>query len=162
MELTIFEGLRCSFSSWRTNSELWAWDQQQRQRQKQQQQQQQIGTLEGAQGVDLPPKIVSKKEAMSTFVGTTQASSASAGEIAAPARKGSVTATHAESNGVSNGSQVLADGYPADLEIPIRYIKGMEYDMAEARRRWIATLEVRMLGVSVKVPNGRKNAATSA
>lgn len=37
----------------------------------------------------------------------------------------------------------LADGYPADLEIPIRYIKGMGGDMQEARRRWIESLKWR-------------------
>ena len=34
------------------------------------------------------------------------------------------------------------DGYPLVMEIPNRYIKGMEGDRVEARRRWIATLKV--------------------
>lgn len=47
---------------------------------------------------------------------------------------------------VTNGSTTAAlapDGYPVDMEIPIRYIKGMEGDRVEARRRWIATLKVK-------------------
>eukprot|EP01084_Bolivina_argentea_P244389 409405_1 len=43
----------------------------------------------------------------------------------------------------NNGGEMLDDGYPKDLEIPIRYIKGMEGDEEEARRRWITTLEWR-------------------
>lgn len=39
---------------------------------------------------------------------------------------------------------VLEDGYPADLEIPVRYVKGMDGDMVEARRRWIESLKVRV------------------
>lgn len=35
------------------------------------------------------------------------------------------------------------DGYPLVMEIPNRYIKGMEGDKVEARRRWIATLKWR-------------------
>lgn len=50
----------------------------------------------------------------------------------------------AATNGSSSGSSELAeDGYPKDMEIPIRYVKGMEGDVVEARRRWIATLKVR-------------------
>lgn len=45
---------------------------------------------------------------------------------------------------------MLDDGYPADLSIPIRYIKGMGGDMAEARRRWVETLKWRE---SYKVDN---------
>lgn len=37
------------------------------------------------------------------------------------------------------------DGYPLVMEIPNRYIKGMEGDKVEARRRWIATLKVSRL-----------------
>jgi hypothetical protein len=36
----------------------------------------------------------------------------------------------------------LEDGYPADLQLPIRYVKGMGGDLVEARRRWIDTLKV--------------------
>lgn len=39
------------------------------------------------------------------------------------------------------------DGYPLVMEIPNRYIKGMEGDRVEARRRWIATLKVSRLVV---------------
>ena len=78
---------------------------------------------------------------MATFVDAGQASGA---EAAAPGLRGSMTATHVDSNKESNGnaSPILEDGYPKDLEIPIRYVKGMEGDMEEARRRWIATLKV--------------------
>mmetsp|Transcript_3110 Transcript_3110/g.4769 ORF Transcript_3110/g.4769 Transcript_3110/m.4769 type:complete len:271 (-) Transcript_3110:68-880(-) len=48
------------------------------------------------------------------------------------------------------GDEILEDGYPANLEIPIRYIKGMDYDMTEARRRWIESLKWRE---SYKVDN---------
>lgn len=41
------------------------------------------------------------------------------------------------------GEALADDGYPAVMEIPNRYIKGMEGDKVEARRRWIATLKVR-------------------
>lgn len=40
-------------------------------------------------------------------------------------------------------STILEDGYPANLEIPIRYIKGMGGDMVEARRRWVESLKWR-------------------
>lgn len=40
------------------------------------------------------------------------------------------------------GAALAEDGYPLVMEIPNRYIKGMEGDRVEARRRWIATLKV--------------------
>jgi hypothetical protein len=43
---------------------------------------------------------------------------------------------------------VLDDGYPADLRLPIRYVKGMGGDLAEARRRWIDTLKVGALSMA--------------
>lgn len=48
----------------------------------------------------------------------------------------------AAGNGEVRG-EVAEDGYPQDLDIPVRYVKGMGGDMVEARRRWIASLEVR-------------------
>ncbi|CAM9691831.1 unnamed protein product [Chrysoparadoxa australica] len=39
--------------------------------------------------------------------------------------------------------ELLADGYPANLELPIRYIKGMGGDLVEARRRYIESLKWR-------------------
>lgn len=48
-----------------------------------------------------------------------------------------VTAVKPQTNG-----DLEPDGYPVDLEIPVRYIKGMEGDKEEARRRWIDTLKV--------------------
>lgn len=47
----------------------------------------------------------------------------------------------ATTNGATTG-ELAEDGYPKDMEIPVRYVKGMEGDMVEARRRWIATLKV--------------------
>lgn len=52
-----------------------------------------------------------------------------------------VAATAATTNGGTG--ELAEDGYPKDMEIPIRYVKGMEGDMVEARRRWIATLQVK-------------------
>lgn len=48
----------------------------------------------------------------------------------------------AAGNGEVRG-EVAEDGYPQDLDIPVRYVKGMGGDMVEARRRWIASLEWR-------------------
>lgn len=62
---------------------------------------------------------------------------------AGPSLRGS-TAAVPEAVTKNGGStpELAEDGYPKDMEIPIRYVKGMEGDMVEARRRWIATLKV--------------------
>lgn len=64
----------------------------------------------------------------------------------ADAPKGAATtsATGSLRGSSTNGgtAELAEDGYPKDMEIPIRYVKGMEGDMVEARRRWIATLQV--------------------
>eukprot|EP00611_Tribonema_gayanum_P016908 TRINITY_DN29387_c0_g1_i1.p3 TRINITY_DN29387_c0_g1~~TRINITY_DN29387_c0_g1_i1.p3 ORF type:complete len:143 (-),score=30.43 TRINITY_DN29387_c0_g1_i1:1872-2300(-) len=66
------------------------------------------------------------------------AKAGSNGSVGQDSSSASVSATPA-----TNGQPLLDDGYPGDLEIPIRYIKGMEGDMAEARRRWVETLKWR-------------------
>jgi hypothetical protein len=48
----------------------------------------------------------------------------------------------AENEQPTTAAAVLEDGYPADLQLPIRYVKGMGGDLVEARRRWIDTLKV--------------------
>lgn len=87
---------------------------------------------------------------MSTFVDASEASSATGVEVThTPSLRGSSTSTSSatepnannNNNKVANGD-LAADGYPVDMDIPIRYVKGMEGDMVEARRRWITTLEV--------------------
>lgn len=71
-------------------------------------------------------------------------------ETAVPAESNATASHPAEVGGGSkvpaaNGTgAVLEDGYPADLEIPVRYVKGMDGDMVEARRRWIESLKVRV------------------
>lgn len=67
---------------------------------------------------------------MSTFVATGGAAAVEA-----------MPASTASANKVVNGD-LADDGYPVDMDIPIRYVKGMEGDLVEARRRWIATLKV--------------------
>eukprot|EP00752_Nemacystus_decipiens_P005681 g5141.t1 len=52
------------------------------------------------------------------------------------------TVAAATANGGGAG-ELAEDGYPKNMEIPVRYVKGMEGDMVEARRRWIATLQWR-------------------
>lgn len=76
---------------------------------------------------------------MSTFadaqnVAATTSTGSLRGSTGAPA----VAATTA--NGATG--ELAEDGYPKDMEIPVRYVKGMEGDVVEARRRWIATLQV--------------------
>lgn len=75
---------------------------------------------------------------MSTFadaqnVAATTSTGSLRGSTGAPA----VAAT---ANGATG--ELAEDGYPKDMEIPVRYVKGMEGDVVEARRRWIATLQV--------------------
>lgn len=77
---------------------------------------------------------------------TQQATTTTAASLRGSTPEAVVTAaTNGSSNSSSSAttSELAEDGYPKDMEIPIRYVKGMEGDLVEARRRWIATLEVR-------------------
>ncbi|CAN0183935.1 unnamed protein product [Ectocarpus sp. 12 AP-2014] len=89
---------------------------------------------------------------MSTFAGapevttTTQqqATTATAASLRGSTPEAVVTAaTNGSSSSSATTSELAEDGYPKDMEIPIRYVKGMEGDVVEARRRWIATLKWR-------------------
>eukprot|EP00903_Cladosiphon_okamuranus_P009988 g9474.t1 len=82
---------------------------------------------------------------MSTFAdaqSVATGSTAAAGSgLRGAAGAGAPPAVAAATNG--NTGELAEDGYPKDMEIPIRYVKGMEGDVVEARRRWIATLQWR-------------------
>lgn len=66
-------------------------------------------------------------------------------EHAAADAPADVLTSHSELPAAGNGKagvELAEDGYPKDLDIPVRYVKGMGGDMVEARRRWIVSLEV--------------------
>ncbi|CAM9583946.1 unnamed protein product [Discosporangium mesarthrocarpum] len=54
-----------------------------------------------------------------------------------------VLVTSSNSKGQQSSVPLAPDGYPENLDIHIRYIKGMGGDMVEARRRWIESLKWR-------------------
>ncbi len=78
---------------------------------------------------------------MSTFADAPQVAAAPGSLRGSTAAPEAVTAEVTKNGGTP---ELAEDGYPKDMEIPIRYVKGMEGDMVEARRRWIATLKVRV------------------
>lgn len=78
---------------------------------------------------------------MSTF--------ADAQNVAAGSLRGSTGAPPVVAATNGGTGELAEDGYPRDMEIPVRYVKGMEGDVVEARRRWIATLQVRLPPVSL-------------
>lgn len=81
---------------------------------------------------------------MSTFADAPELTTTTvATPTATPSLRASATAAPSVVANGTGASELAEDGYPKDLEIPIRYVKGMEGDMVEARRRWIATLKVR-------------------
>lgn len=75
---------------------------------------------------------------MSTFADAQNVAKSSTGPL-----RGSTGAPATVAPATNGGAGELAeDGYPKDMQIPVRYVKGMEGDVVEARRRWIATLKV--------------------
>lgn len=89
---------------------------------------------------------------MSTFADGGQ--SVAAATAATEALTGSSTVVAATNGGKG---ELAEDGYPKDMEIPVRYVKGMEGDMVEARRRWIATLKVNVLSRCLRSSQSRRS-----
>lgn len=67
---------------------------------------------------------------------------AAAGSLRGSSTGGGEPVVAATNGGSVPATELAEDGYPKDMEIPVRYVKGMEGDVVEARRRWIATLKV--------------------
>lgn len=80
---------------------------------------------------------------MSTFVDDVQHQPAATTKRETSTAAPTPSSTSPEANGSGNVGDLAPDGYPKDLDIPVRYVKGMGGDMDEARRRWIDTLKVR-------------------